>query len=90
MSTRADIVARLREAGVVAVLRAESADELADIANALLTGGVTAIEVTTTTPDAVSVPRSPPVSTGTARQTYHADRQTNAYTTNVGTTTSRA
>ena len=39
MSTaRADIVARLREAGVVAVLRAESADELADIANALLGG----------------------------------------------------
>jgi 2-dehydro-3-deoxyphosphogluconate aldolase/(4S)-4-hydroxy-2-oxoglutarate aldolase len=51
---RADIVARLRAAGVVAVLRAESADELADITNALLSGGVTAVEVTTTTPDAVS------------------------------------
>ena len=50
---RADIVARLRDAGVVAVLRAESADELADIANALLSGGVVAIEVTTSTPDAV-------------------------------------
>jgi 2-dehydro-3-deoxyphosphogluconate aldolase/(4S)-4-hydroxy-2-oxoglutarate aldolase len=55
MSTaRADIVARLREAGVVAVLRAESADELADVANALLGGGVSAIEVTTTTPKAVN------------------------------------
>lgn len=53
-SARSDIVARLCEAGVVAVLRAESADELADITNALLSGGVTAIEVTTTTPNAVS------------------------------------
>jgi 2-dehydro-3-deoxyphosphogluconate aldolase/(4S)-4-hydroxy-2-oxoglutarate aldolase len=53
-NARSDIVARLRDAGVVAVLRAESADELADIADALLSGGVTAIEVTTTTPDAVN------------------------------------
>jgi 2-dehydro-3-deoxyphosphogluconate aldolase/(4S)-4-hydroxy-2-oxoglutarate aldolase len=53
-NVRADIVARLRDAGVVAVLRAASADELADIANALLSGGVTAIEVTTTTPNAVN------------------------------------
>ena len=51
---RADIVARLHAAGVVAVIRADSADELADITNALLSGGVTAIEVTTTTPNAVS------------------------------------
>ncbi len=53
-NARSDIVARLRAAGVVAVLRADSADELADITDALLSGGVTAIEVTTTTPDAVN------------------------------------
>jgi 2-dehydro-3-deoxyphosphogluconate aldolase/(4S)-4-hydroxy-2-oxoglutarate aldolase len=50
---RQQIVSRLRESGVVAVIRADSAAELTDIAEALLAGGVRAIEVTTSTPDAV-------------------------------------
>jgi 2-dehydro-3-deoxyphosphogluconate aldolase/(4S)-4-hydroxy-2-oxoglutarate aldolase len=50
---RQEIVAGLRDVGVVAVLRADSIDQLGDIVEALLPGGVWAIEVTTTTPDAV-------------------------------------
>jgi 2-dehydro-3-deoxyphosphogluconate aldolase/(4S)-4-hydroxy-2-oxoglutarate aldolase len=50
---REQIVQHIREAGVVAVLRAESKDQLVDIVNALLAGGVYGIEVTTSTPNAI-------------------------------------
>lgn len=46
-------VERLQLAGVVAVIRAESKDQLVDITNALLAGGVSAVEVTMTTPQAI-------------------------------------
>jgi len=42
------------ESGVVAVMRAPSAEMLLDISQALLAGGVPAIEVTMTTPKAIS------------------------------------
>jgi len=42
---------RLRDAGIIAVLRARSADQVPLIAQALVAGGVTGIEVTTSTPD---------------------------------------
>jgi 2-dehydro-3-deoxyphosphogluconate aldolase/(4S)-4-hydroxy-2-oxoglutarate aldolase len=42
------------DAGVVAVIRAQSKDQLADIAKALLDGGVPAIEVTMSTPKAIA------------------------------------
>lgn len=42
------------DAGVVAVIRARSTDQLADIAEALLEGGVPAIEVTMSTPKAIA------------------------------------
>ncbi|HEY2761515.1 MAG TPA: bifunctional 4-hydroxy-2-oxoglutarate aldolase/2-dehydro-3-deoxy-phosphogluconate aldolase [Pirellulales bacterium] len=42
------------EAGVVAVIRASSKDQLTDIAKALLEGGIPAIEVTMTTPKAIA------------------------------------
>lgn len=44
---------RLTECGVVAVIRAQSAGQLLDIAKALLEGGVTGIEVTMSTPKAI-------------------------------------
>jgi 2-dehydro-3-deoxyphosphogluconate aldolase/(4S)-4-hydroxy-2-oxoglutarate aldolase len=42
----------LREAGVIAVIRADSAQDAIDVAEALLEGGITGIEITFTTPDA--------------------------------------
>ncbi len=46
---------RVTECGVIAVLRAKSSAELLDVSNALYAGGVTAIEVTMTTPGALEV-----------------------------------
>jgi 2-dehydro-3-deoxyphosphogluconate aldolase/(4S)-4-hydroxy-2-oxoglutarate aldolase len=46
---------RVTDCGVIAVLRAKSTAELMDVANALYAGGVTAIEVTMTTPGALDV-----------------------------------
>jgi len=43
------------DCGVIAVLRAKSSAELIDVSNALYAGGVTAIEVTMTTPGALDV-----------------------------------
>ncbi len=45
--------ARLAECGVVAVIRAQSFEQLQDIAKALVEGGVIGIEVTMTTPKAI-------------------------------------
>jgi 2-dehydro-3-deoxyphosphogluconate aldolase/(4S)-4-hydroxy-2-oxoglutarate aldolase len=45
---------RLTDCGVVAVIRAQSATQLSDIAKALLEGGVIGIEVTMSTPKAIS------------------------------------
>ena len=44
------VLTRIREAGVVAVVRAESSDQAQKIAEACLAGGVSAIEVTFTVP----------------------------------------
>lgn len=52
--TKEQITTRLCEAGVVAVIRAKSKDQLIDITNALLEGGVPSIEVTMSTPKAIS------------------------------------
>jgi 2-dehydro-3-deoxyphosphogluconate aldolase/(4S)-4-hydroxy-2-oxoglutarate aldolase len=52
-----DIIERLLEPGIVAIIRADSPNELLDAAEALLDGGVTAVEVTMTTPGALEVIR---------------------------------
>jgi 2-dehydro-3-deoxyphosphogluconate aldolase/(4S)-4-hydroxy-2-oxoglutarate aldolase len=44
---------RIRETGVVAVIRAPSSDELIDVARALADGGVDCVEITMTTPNAL-------------------------------------
>ncbi|MDR6866857.1 2-dehydro-3-deoxyphosphogluconate aldolase/(4S)-4-hydroxy-2-oxoglutarate aldolase [Microbacterium resistens] len=52
-----DRLARTRSAGVLAVLRAPSAERALDAAEAIIRGGVTGIEVTYSTPDAPAVIR---------------------------------
>ena len=52
-----NITERLLEPGIIAIIRADSADQLLDAAQALLDGGVTAMEVTMTTPGALEVIR---------------------------------
>lgn len=52
-----DRLARTRATGVLAVLRAPSADAAIDASEALIRGGITGIEVTFSTPDAPAVIR---------------------------------
>jgi 2-dehydro-3-deoxyphosphogluconate aldolase/(4S)-4-hydroxy-2-oxoglutarate aldolase len=52
-----DSMDRIRAGGVVAIMRAKSSDQLLGAAKAVLAGGVTAIEVTMTTPGALDVVR---------------------------------
>lgn len=51
--TKEQLFQNLQETGVVAVIRASSTDQLLDIADALLAGGVVGIEVTMSTPKAI-------------------------------------
>jgi 2-dehydro-3-deoxyphosphogluconate aldolase/(4S)-4-hydroxy-2-oxoglutarate aldolase len=53
--TKADIIKRLLDPGVIAIIRADSSNDLMAAAEALADGGVTAMEVTMTTPDALRV-----------------------------------
>jgi 2-dehydro-3-deoxyphosphogluconate aldolase/(4S)-4-hydroxy-2-oxoglutarate aldolase len=52
--TKEQILSRMSAAGVVAVIRAKSKDQLVDITTALLEGGVPSIEVTMSTPKAIA------------------------------------
>lgn len=52
-----DIVHRLLNPGVIAILRADNAAKLIDAIHALVEGGIDAIEVTMTTPSALQVIR---------------------------------
>jgi 2-dehydro-3-deoxyphosphogluconate aldolase/(4S)-4-hydroxy-2-oxoglutarate aldolase len=52
-----DSMDRIKAGGVVAIMRAKSSDQLLGAAKAVLAGGVTAIEVTMTTPGALDVVR---------------------------------
>ena len=49
------IIHRLLDPGIIAIIRADSSDQLTEAAGALLAGGVTAMEVTMTTPKALQV-----------------------------------
>jgi 2-dehydro-3-deoxyphosphogluconate aldolase/(4S)-4-hydroxy-2-oxoglutarate aldolase len=64
--TKEDMLELIRKTGVVAIMRAKSSDQLLAAADAVLAGGVNAIEVTMTTPGALEV-----VEQATAR--YGAD-----------------
>lgn len=52
------ITQRLIEPGIIAIIRADSSDQLLSAVEALAAGGVTAIEVTMTTPNALEVIRA--------------------------------
>jgi 2-dehydro-3-deoxyphosphogluconate aldolase / (4S)-4-hydroxy-2-oxoglutarate aldolase len=53
--TKSHIIQRLLDPGVIAIIRADNADQLIDATGALIAGGVHAIEVTMTTPHALEV-----------------------------------
>lgn len=52
---KTEIIRRLLDPGVIAIIRADSSDQLIEAAEALFAGGVTAMEVTMTTPNALRV-----------------------------------
>jgi 2-dehydro-3-deoxyphosphogluconate aldolase/(4S)-4-hydroxy-2-oxoglutarate aldolase len=53
MSTQPEIISRLVHPGIIAVVRAPSADLVGPLSEALVEGGVIAIEITLSTPDAM-------------------------------------
>ncbi len=55
---KAEILKRIREIGILPVLRAASVDEAVALAEAIEAGGITALEITMTVPDAIEVMRS--------------------------------
>ncbi|MFP4106924.1 MAG: bifunctional 4-hydroxy-2-oxoglutarate aldolase/2-dehydro-3-deoxy-phosphogluconate aldolase [Phycisphaerae bacterium] len=55
MSQRETNAKRLCDKGIVAVVRAQSSEQLIDVARALVAGGVDCIEITMTTPNALQV-----------------------------------
>jgi 2-dehydro-3-deoxyphosphogluconate aldolase / (4S)-4-hydroxy-2-oxoglutarate aldolase len=64
MTSKADIIARLLNPGIIAVVRAPSADLVEPLAEALVRGGVIAIEITLSTPDAIRAIRDNAASLG--------------------------
>ena len=57
MRNKAEIITRLTDHGIIAVVRAPKADLVLPLAEALLAGGVIAIEITMTTPNAIAAIR---------------------------------
>lgn len=53
MATKAELLSRLLDPGIIAVVRAPSADLVKPLSEALVEGGVIAIEITLSTPDAI-------------------------------------
>jgi 2-dehydro-3-deoxyphosphogluconate aldolase/(4S)-4-hydroxy-2-oxoglutarate aldolase len=52
MNAKADVISRLADPGIIAVVRAPSTDVVEPLTHALVTGGVSAIEITLSTPNA--------------------------------------
>jgi len=57
MSTQAEIIQRLLDPGIIAVVRAPAAELALPVAEALIAGGVIAVEITLTTPNAIEAIR---------------------------------
>ena len=53
MRTKSNVIAQLIDPGIIAVVRAQSSEQILPLSEALLAGGVRAIEITTSTPDAI-------------------------------------
>jgi 2-dehydro-3-deoxyphosphogluconate aldolase/(4S)-4-hydroxy-2-oxoglutarate aldolase len=56
--TQSELIAALTNPGVIAVVRAQRREQVLPVAEALLAGGLTAIEITMTTPDALDAIRA--------------------------------
>ncbi len=52
--TKSEIISRILDPGIVAVIRVDSAATLLPICEALLAGGITGLEITMTSPDAIA------------------------------------
>jgi 2-dehydro-3-deoxyphosphogluconate aldolase/(4S)-4-hydroxy-2-oxoglutarate aldolase len=57
MRTKAEIIAQLLHPGIIAVVRAQKPEQVPLLSEALLAGGVLAIEITMTTPNAIAAIR---------------------------------
>ena len=57
MRTRSEIISRLVNPGIIAVIRTEKPSQLPDLCEALIAGGVIALEITFTVPDALEAIR---------------------------------
>src|SRR2546421_6820098 len=56
--TKADIITALTNPGIIAVIRAQKTEQVIPLSEALIAGGVIAIEITTTTPNAIEAIRT--------------------------------
>ena len=57
MRTKAEIISLLTNPGIIAVVRAQKAEQVIPLSEALIAGGVIAIEITMTTPNAIEAIR---------------------------------
>ena len=57
MDLKSEIISRLTNPGIIAVVRAQKREQVLPLTEALIAGGVVAIEITMTTPDAIEVIR---------------------------------
>jgi 2-dehydro-3-deoxyphosphogluconate aldolase/(4S)-4-hydroxy-2-oxoglutarate aldolase len=58
MRAKADIISLLTNPGIIAVVRAQKAEQVIPLSEALIAGGVIAIEITMTTPNAIEAIRN--------------------------------
>jgi 2-dehydro-3-deoxyphosphogluconate aldolase/(4S)-4-hydroxy-2-oxoglutarate aldolase len=65
MRTKAEIISSLTNPGIIAVVRAQKAEQVLPLSEALLAGGVVAIEITMTTPNAIEAIREASQKLGT-------------------------
>ena len=54
MAAHSETLARLLDPGIIPVIRADSSEHIMAVCEALVAGGITALEITLTTPDALS------------------------------------
>lgn len=57
MRTKAEIISLLKNPGIIAVVRAQKPEQVIPLSEALIAGGVIAIEITMTTPNAIATIR---------------------------------
>ncbi|MDB6040346.1 MAG: 2-dehydro-3-deoxyphosphogluconate aldolase, partial [Verrucomicrobiales bacterium] len=54
MRSRDEVISLLKNPGIIAVIRAQSAEQAILICDALVAGGIVALEITMTTPNALA------------------------------------